>query len=116
MQKSRLHKISSYVLIYAYINLLALTVFHIHTLNYNSNSTLTCYSSNPVKIVDPFSDDESNRGITQFSGTSYIDEKVFSTSASYSFNNNDYNAYLISSKPLQVIYSANSLRAPPLAS
>ena len=116
MPIKRLYKITSALLLYAYLNLITLTVFHFHVINFNNRTARIDSSHAAAKMVDPFSDGDSNCSVTHFSSSSYINEINFSDQKSFICNVFNYPLLKISSKPLQVISEANSLRAPPLAS
>jgi hypothetical protein len=115
MLKNRTHKIVSLLLFAAYLNLIALTVFHFHAYSFINQPASITGAGAVSKIIDPFSDGNSNCSVTQFSSSSYINEKDFCSSKTL-INNCDYSSFTLSNKPLQLIFSANSLRAPPFAS
>jgi hypothetical protein len=117
MQNKKLYKITSALLLFTYLNLIAITVFHFHVINLNSQTASidsSCDETN--KIIDPFSNGDSNCSVTQFSSSSYINENNFFNQKTIIYNIYNYPLIRISSKPLQVISEANLLRAPPLAS
>lgn len=116
MQNKRSYRIASALLLFAYINLITLTVFHFHLINFNDQSASIASSQTEAQLVDPFSDGDSNCSVTQFSSSSYINEKNFFSQKTYICNICNYPLAKISSRPLQLISEANSLRAPPLAS
>jgi len=117
MQNKKLYKITSALLLFTYLNLIAITVFHFHVINFNNQtSRIDSSSTETNRIIDPFSDGDSNCSVTQFSSSSYINENNFFNQKAINYNIYNYPLIRISNKPLQVISEANSLRAPPLAS
>jgi hypothetical protein len=116
MQNKKLYKITSALLLFIYLNLIAITVFHFHVINFNDQSASIASSQTEAQLVDPFSDGDSNCSVTQFSSSSYINEKNFFNQKTFICNICNYPLAKISSKPLQLISEANSLRAPPIAS
>jgi len=116
MQNKRLYRIASALLLFAYINLITLTVFHFHVVNINDQSSSIASSNTESQLVDPFSDGDANCSVTQFSTSSYINEKDLSRQKPIIYDVVNYFLIKLSNKPLQIIPAANSLRAPPLAS
>ena len=117
MQNKKLYKITSALLLFTYLNLIAITVFHFHVINLNSRTaSIDSSSTETNRIIDPFSDGDSNCSVTQFSSSSYINEIIISNQKPIICNIYNYPLNRISNKPLQVIPETNSLRAPPLAS
>jgi hypothetical protein len=116
MQNKKLYKITSVLLLFAYLNLITLTIFHFHSVNFDGRTARIDSSRAEAKMVDPFSDGDSNCSVTQFSSSSYINEINLSNQKTFICNVFIYPLLKISSKPLQIITETNSLRAPPLAS
>ena len=117
MQNKRLYRIASALLLFAYINLITLTVFHFHVINLNNlTASIDSSSTETNRINDPFSDGDSNCSVTQFSSSSYINEIIISNQKPIICNIYNYPLIKISNEPLQIISETNSLRAPPLAS
>ena len=77
MQNKRSYRIASALLLFAYLNLITLTVFHFHVVNFNDQSASIASSHTEAQLVDPFSDGDSNCSVTQFSSSSYINVNNF---------------------------------------
>ena len=112
MPGNRINKAISFLLCAAYLNLLAVTVFHFHFIHSDCKPYYVSSESNHRGIVDPFGDDESNCSVTQFAASSYINERSFENSIRTAPNLNKIPIYT-NSNPLFFLVDSNSLRAPP---
>ncbi|PKL83204.1 MAG: hypothetical protein CVV24_06205 [Ignavibacteriae bacterium HGW-Ignavibacteriae-3] len=113
MVKSRSYKTASCVVLFAYINLMTLSIFHFHAIDSSFDSSAFNAAGIPANIHDPFSDGNSGCRVTLFNTISFIGEKEFCSNNSARYSSADYSGLILSGNPLQIINDSNSLRAPP---
>jgi hypothetical protein len=108
-------KIFSVVLLYAYICLLALSVFHFHPTYFGDEARLLS-AQNSNTYFDPFQSANSECAIVQLAATIYIHECTHAQTTDLQFGNICYNYVEESNKSLLIKFDAHGLRAPPVLS
>ncbi len=106
------HKILRIFTLVAYLHVLALTVFHIHTHNNNGRLQVAAKNCNGHDLVDPFANSDAICSVLVFSQSSYL--------LNISFSQNDKIEILnvklcILDQDIfgLTFFPANGLRAPP---
>lgn len=106
------NKILRLITLAAYLNVLALTTFHIHH-HESSASTISEATDDCKHHSDPFANSDSLCSVLEFSKVSYTFAAIFDSN-NFVFNANHLTIYKNGKIAFQSYFSINKLRGPPL--